>query len=104
MRLNWNEIRVRAAQFSKDWADASYEKGETQSFYNELFEVFGVKRRKVAVFEQQVKKLNDKQGFIDLDLCVSNSSPPSSVCLLTDCFCFVTRIFEFSLVTKCDRV
>ncbi len=66
MRLNWNEIRVRAAQFSKDWADASYEKGETQSFYNDLFEVFGVKRRRVAVYEKQVKKLNDKQGFIDL--------------------------------------
>lgn len=66
MRLNWNEIRVRAAQFAKDWADASYEKGETQSFYNDFFEVFGVKRRRVAVYEQQVKKLNDKQGFIDL--------------------------------------
>ena len=66
MRLNWNEIRVRAAQFSKEWADAHYEKGETQSFYNDFFEVFGVKRRRVAVYEQQVKKLNNKQGFIDL--------------------------------------
>jgi len=66
MRLNWNEIRVRAAQFAKDWADASYEKGETHSFYNDFFEVFGVKRRRVAVYEKQVKKLNDKQGFIDL--------------------------------------
>ena len=66
MRLNWNEIRVRAAQFSKDWANAHYEKGETQSFYNDFFEVFGVKRRRVAVYEKQVKKLNNKQGFIDL--------------------------------------
>ena len=66
MRLNWNEIRIRAAQFSKEWADAHYEKGETQSFYNDFFEVFGVKRRRVAVYEQQVKKLNNKQGFIDL--------------------------------------
>lgn len=66
MRLNWNEIRVRAAQFSKEWEDAHYEKGETQSFYNDFFEVFGVKRRRVAVYEQQVKKLNNKQGFIDL--------------------------------------
>ena len=66
MRLSWNEIRVRAAQFAKDWADAHYEKGETQSFYNEFFEVFGVKRRRVAVYERQVKKLNNKQGFIDL--------------------------------------
>ncbi|WP_230293366.1 DNA methyltransferase [Croceicoccus sp. Ery5] len=66
MRLNWNEIRVRAAKFAKDWADAHYEKGETQSFYNEFFEVFGVQRRRVAVYERQVKKLNNKQGFIDL--------------------------------------
>ena len=33
MRLSWNEIRARAADFTRDWADAAYEKGETQSFY-----------------------------------------------------------------------
>ena len=66
MRLNWNEIRVRASRFAKDWAKASYEKGETQSFYNDFFEVFGIKRRQVAVYEKQVKKLNNRQGFIDL--------------------------------------
>ena len=31
MRLNWNEIRARAAAFTDDWQDAHYEKGETQS-------------------------------------------------------------------------
>ena len=66
MRLSWNEIRVRAKQFSRDWANARYERGETQSFYNEFFEVFGVKRRRIAVYERQVKKLNDRQGYIDL--------------------------------------
>jgi MmeI, DNA-methyltransferase domain/MmeI, N-terminal domain/MmeI, helicase spacer domain len=66
MRLSWNEIRARAAAFSEEWKDAHYEKGETQSFYNEFFEVFGVRRRKVATFEEPVKKLNNKQGFIDL--------------------------------------
>ena len=66
MRLNWNEIRVRASQFAKDWAEASYKKGETQSYYNDFFEVFGIKRRQVAVYEKQVKKLNNRQGFIDL--------------------------------------
>ena len=66
MRLSWNEIRARAAVFSKNWADASYEKGETHSFYNDFFEVFGVQRRKVASFEEPVKKLGDRQGFIDL--------------------------------------
>ena len=32
MRLSWNEIRARAAAFAREWADAAYEKGETQSF------------------------------------------------------------------------
>ena len=66
MRLSWNEIRVRAASFADEWKDAHYEKGETQSFYNEFFEVFGVKRRRVASFEEPVKLLGDKRGFIDL--------------------------------------
>ncbi len=66
MALSWNEIRSRALAFSKEFADAYYEKGETQTFYNEFFNVFGVNRRRVATFEEPVKKLDDKQGFIDL--------------------------------------
>lgn len=66
MRLTWNEIRARAADFSREWADAVYEKGETQSFYDEFFHVFGIRRRSVGSFEQAVKKLGGGQGFIDL--------------------------------------
>ena len=66
MRLSWNEVRTRAAAFADEWRDASYEKGETQSFYNDFFQVFGVRRRNVARYEEHVTKLNDSQGFIDL--------------------------------------
>lgn len=66
MKLSWNEIRVKAAEFAEEWKDAKYERGETQSFYNDLFEVFGVKRRRVASFEEPVKLLGTKRGFIDL--------------------------------------
>ena len=66
MRLSWNEIRARAAVFARDWADAGYEKGETQSFYNEFFDIFGVKRRTVARYEEHVKRLDNTHGFIDL--------------------------------------
>ena len=66
MRLSWNEIRSRAAEFSREWTDATYEKGEAQSFYNDFFEIFDVKRRSVARYEEHVKKLNNKSGFIDL--------------------------------------
>ena len=66
MRLSWNEVRVRAASFAKTWRDAAYEKGETQSFYNDFFEVFDVRRRSVARYEEHVAKLDNRSGFIDL--------------------------------------
>ncbi len=66
MRLSWNEVRARAAAFAEDWKDAAYEKGETQSFYNAFFDVFGVRRRSVGRYEEHVKKLDNSSGFIDL--------------------------------------
>ena len=66
MRLSWNEIRVRAAGFAREWAGETYEKGETQSFYNEFFQIFGVRRRTVARYEEHVRRLDDTSGFIDL--------------------------------------
>ena len=64
--LNTNEVRARAAEFAREWADASYERGQAQTFYIEFFQIFGVKSRRVASFEEPVKKLGDKRGFIDL--------------------------------------
>ena len=66
MRLSWNEVRVRAASFAEEWQDAAYEKGETQSFYDDFFEVFDVRRRSVARYEENVAKLDNRRGFIDL--------------------------------------
>ncbi len=66
MRLSWNEVRVRAGDFAREWAGARYEKGETQSFYNDFFRIFGIKRRSVARYEEHVRKLDDRTGFIDL--------------------------------------
>ena len=66
MRLSWNEIRTRASKFSKEWSEAVYEKGETQSFYNDFFEIFGIRRRSVARYEEHVAKLDNRSGFIDL--------------------------------------
>ncbi len=65
-RLSWNEVRVRAAVFAEDWKSAAYEKGETQSFYNAFFRVFGVQRRSIARYEAHVAKLDNHSGFIDL--------------------------------------
>ena len=66
MSLSWNEIRHRSVRFSKDWAQATSEQAERQTFWNEFFEVFGIKRKTVASFEEPVRKLSGQWGFIDL--------------------------------------
>ena len=66
MPLSWNEIRKRAIEFAQEYGDATRENAETQSFYNDFFNVFGISRRRVASFEEPVKKLGDKRGRIDL--------------------------------------
>ena len=53
-------------RFAREWREATYEKERTQSFYNEFFEIFGVRRRTVARYEEHVRKLDDRRGFIDL--------------------------------------
>ncbi|MBE0619143.1 MAG: class I SAM-dependent DNA methyltransferase [Burkholderiales bacterium] len=65
MPLSWNEIRDRAVTFSRAWDDVASERAEAQTFWNEFFEVFGVPRRRVATFEEPVKKLGTKRGRID---------------------------------------
>ena len=66
MSLSWNEIKQRAIAFSKKWEDESSEDAEAKSFWDDFFNVFGISRRRVATFEHSVKKLDTKQGFIDL--------------------------------------
>ena len=66
MPLSWNEIKSRATIFSKEWENEISEDAEAKSFWDDFFNVFGIGRRRVATFEQQVKKIDDKQGYIDL--------------------------------------
>jgi len=66
MPLSWNEIKTRATVFSNEWKDEVSEDAEAKSFWDDFFNVFGISRRRVASFEQQVKKLDNKTGFIDL--------------------------------------
>lgn len=66
MILSWNEIKDRALQFSKEWDDAYNEDAEAKSFLEAFFNVFGITRRKVATFEERVKKLDAHDGYIDL--------------------------------------
>ena len=67
MRLDWSEVRAKAALFSEKHKFATRENAETQTFYNDFFACFGIDRTKVAVYEQRVRNIpGDKQGFIDL--------------------------------------
>src|SRR5208337_2873845 len=66
MPLSWNEIRHRAIAFSKEWTGVKREQAEKQTFWNEFFDVFGIRRRVVASFEEPVKKISGKYGYIDL--------------------------------------
>ena len=66
MALSWNEIKDRALNFSKEWADTSNEEADAKPFLVEFFNVFGISSKRVSTFEHRVKKLDDKDGYIDL--------------------------------------
>lgn len=66
MPISWNEIRRNAIRFSSDWKGAKSESAEKQTFWNEFFQVFGIKRRVVASFEEPAKRISGTYGFIDL--------------------------------------
>ncbi|MGI8905692.1 MAG: class I SAM-dependent DNA methyltransferase [Candidatus Sumerlaeaceae bacterium] len=66
MPISWNEIRHRAIEFSKEWEHERREEAEAKTFWDEFFNVFGIRRRSVASFEEPVRNIRGKYGFIDL--------------------------------------
>ena len=65
MALAWNEIKDRALAFSREWAKAESEDADAKPFWIEFFNVFGITSRRIGSFEQKVKKLGDRDGYID---------------------------------------
>ncbi|GAA4302628.1 DNA methyltransferase [Nibribacter koreensis] len=66
MALSWNEIKDRAIRFSKEWQDTAREEADAKPFLVEFFNVFGISSKRVSTFEHKVKKLGERDGFIDL--------------------------------------
>ena len=70
MPLSWNEIKDRALQFSKSWADAADEKSEAQRFWIDFFNIFGFTKQRVFAFEHAISKQGNayqgNRGWIDL--------------------------------------
>jgi hypothetical protein len=56
MPLSLNEIKDRALAFSREWEGERVERAEAQTFWNEFFNVFGISRRRVASFEEPVRR------------------------------------------------
>jgi len=63
----WPEMRAKAREFACDWANETAERPEAQTFWNEFFEIFGLKRRHVAAFEKKVKRLSNVSGRGQVD-------------------------------------
>ena len=65
--LSLNEIKNRATIFGNFWQTQSRERAEKDTFWNEFFDIFGIDRKRVAVFEKQAQRLGNKSGgFIDV--------------------------------------
>jgi len=66
MALSWNEIKKRSIEFVKEFEDESREHAEAKTFWDSFFNIFGVTRRRIASFEEPIKKLDKEYGYIDL--------------------------------------
>lgn len=67
MNISWTNITNKAIKFAEDWEGVTYEKGESQTFWNEFLQIFDINRRRVsASFEYPAVKNNKRWGYIDL--------------------------------------
>lgn len=65
MYLSIDEIADRARSFVYDWQDyEGKEIAEAQTFWNDLFMVYGRHRLKLASFEASIKKWRDPVGVL----------------------------------------
>jgi len=63
--LTVTEMRGRARAFANEWQGETREAAERQTFWNEWFEIFGIRRRRRVTFERNVRKLSGNTGQID---------------------------------------
>lgn len=64
---SWNQIRTNARSFAAEWKDATSEQSDAQTFMAGFLAIFGVERKRVAVFEQHAKRTSTAgDGRIDM--------------------------------------
>lgn len=65
--LSLNEIRTRIDAFVAEWRDDTSENSESQSFWNDFFNCFGINRRRVASYEKWATRASTgSKGRIDV--------------------------------------
>ena len=65
--ISLTEMQSRARKFVADWNGESRERAEAQSWWNAFFEVFGVERRRLAIFERRARRASTGgDGNIDV--------------------------------------
>lgn len=65
--LTQNDLKSRAAAFAADHAGDRDEQREKQTFWNDFFwRIFGIERRRVGIYEANVRAYGGDTGFIDL--------------------------------------
>lgn len=60
--LSIQEIKTRALQLALEYEHEKRERAEAQSFWNDFFQVFGVKRKRVVLFEAAIPKTTEGTG------------------------------------------
>lgn len=65
--LSKDAIRNNARKFATDWAGTVSEKGDSQTFWTRWFEIFGLRREHVAVFEETaIRTSTGRRGWVDV--------------------------------------
>ena len=66
MSVSWNDIRNKAILFSREWADETREAAAYQTFWDDFFDMFGIRRRTLARYQERVDLIKGGRGYIDL--------------------------------------
>ena len=60
------DIRAKAVYFVERHKDDHSEESESQTFWNDFFDIFGVSRRRVATFEKHIENVGKRGESMDL--------------------------------------
>ena len=66
LHLSWKDIHDNAKRFVANHSGDKSEAAQKQTFWNEFFDVFGLRRASFASFEENARNVKGNRAFIDL--------------------------------------